>query len=269
MLRNYKHPFLKIVYAAITFTCLVRNSTASDPVAISPDGKYLLIGLNHGKFEVRDTESGDAKHLLFHQGAPAYNPSEPATAVNWTPRFAFSKDSSVFCSSCGYAPVLLWEAKTGTIIRELKGSAVGYDLSFSPDGSRVVGTGVDGIAGPRRLSLWDTRTGEKLKDLIAETGFGSAKKIGQRFKTAKFSPSGSTLLIEYTEGEKLWVRVWNAETAEETIAFETPANAYQLSRLSPDGQRLMIRRELEVIENSLWNTASGKIIQQWNQIVSP
>lgn len=263
-LRAFQYLFITMTVALLSLT-----SAASDPIVISPDGAYLVFGSNDGKIEIRDARNGDLLHRLRHQGTPSFDPTQVRSSVNWTPHFAFSDDSQVFASSCGYAPVLLFETETGKIIRELDGVSVGYNLTFSPDGSRLLGTGIDGLAGPRRLSLWDSHSGQKLKDLTAETGFGTSQSIHQNFRTARFSAAGSMLLIEYLEGETLCLRVWDARTGKETILFKTSANESLHSSLSPDGERLTIRRQSNRIEISLWNTASGEIIQEWKQDGTP
>jgi WD40 repeat protein len=80
-----------------------------------------------------------------------------------------------------------------------------YDLAFSPDGSRLVGSGT-GLQSP--LQLWDVETGRDLAALPGEPG---------RYVHIGFSPDGNTLFAASREGTVL---LWRAPSWKEIEAAE-------------------------------------------------
>lgn len=255
----------------IFVTCLTASlvipAVASEQIAFSPDGKRMAMGWGDGRIELRDGATGEVQSSFLHEGVPD---SEEVlmSAVGWTPQFAFSPDGKILASACGYAPVILWDAETGKKIRALPGRSVGYDLTFSSDGSRIIGIGIDSKIGPLRLTLWDTKAGRKLRELTVE------KKLGKewnshRIESARFAQSGPMLLIDTYEGERHFIRVWNAQTGEETMKIESDAG-YPPSRvLSPDGKILVTRSYSRTSgqpeKHTVWDTVTGKAKKTWER----
>lgn len=236
---------------------------ASDQMAYSPDGKVVAMGWGDGRIELRDGLTGDVRAAFRPEGTPTSGLVR--SAVKWTPRFAFSPDGKVLASSCGYAPVTLWEASTGKKIRSLTDPSVGYDLTFSGDGSRLFGVGVDAITGPHRLTLWDVKSGKTVRSMTIE----EMEKDGNRnrFGQVCFSKSGAILVVETYEDGNLFLRVWDAQTGEETMKISSNAG-YPLSwALSPDGKVLITRDHSRSsgwpTEHAMYDTATGNKVKRW------
>jgi hypothetical protein len=108
-------------------------------LAFSPDGERLASTGERAR--VWDTATGKA--VVEVKNGP--------TGVH---RLAFSPDASVLAGA-SYRKVILWEARTGKVVREITTDA--NDLAFSPGGRALVTAGEDGT-----LLVWDL-TGRLVK----------------------------------------------------------------------------------------------------------
>ena len=246
------------------FLTVSSKAIAGDQIAHSSQANRIAIGRSNGQIELRDGTTGDLKVSMRHEGVPEFDEDAPRSSGNWTPHCVFSSDGKVLATSSGYAPVILWEAKTGKKIRQLAGSSVGYDLTFSDDGSRMIGIGIDGLAGPRRLTLWDTESGEIIRELTIDIQ-RNVKAYEGRFFNVKFAETGFMLLIESVEKNKNYLRIWNTESGSETIKQITDTRILQRSILSKDGKRLIIQDNTRVPAYTLWDTTSGELIKLWKE----
>ena len=96
------------------------------------------------------------------------------------------------------ATILLWDVMTGTRIGQpLHGPSDMTDVAFSPDGSLLAGTDIDG-----GVLLWDARDQPK----IEEISLGGV--TGQPW-SLEFSPDGRSLVIATDDGT---VVVWDVQT---------------------------------------------------------
>jgi WD40 repeat protein len=206
-------------------------------VAFSPDGRILLVGHLNGSVSVCNTRTLSVQHTLAAHDLP----------VN---TLAFSPDSALFASG-NYEPrkygdvsdthVRLWDARTYTLVWELKGHVKGVRrVVFSPDGTLLASSGDDGL-----VILWDVQTGRmvrqlpKLASAVRSIGFASgilmsagssvyfsAAPDGTPMRevpiprkglltSAALSSDGTFLLTTFTSGELLghhWVEIRDATT---------------------------------------------------------
>ena len=245
----------------------------SGGMVFSPDGKWMAVGWHDGRIEIRDGRTGEVRHAIRHEGVPEFKEDSERAAVSWTPDFAISPDGKKLASSSGYAPVVIWNPETGEKIVSLDGSSVGYDLSFSPDGSRIVGTGVDGKAGPRRLTLWDADTGETLNSMTIDFW---DKEGRNGFRVVRFARTSSSLLVETFEEDRHYLRIWDGKAGRETMKVSADlldretGNRYPGDwALSPDGSRLTIRQSTVTGgwpgKHTLYDTDTGKIVKAWQK----
>ena len=141
------------------------SSIALTPVgglAYSPEGLTLASGSGN-LINLWDVNTGDLKATLK---------GERISDVRYSP------DGGTLASTNGFA-INLWDVNTGNLKTALKSICPLYRVAYSPDGSLLAGTGLDGA-----VKLWDTATGKREVTLY-----------GHQFMTRglAYSPDSSTL----------------------------------------------------------------------------
>ena len=119
-----------------------------DPIAFSPDGKYLASGSYEKNINIWSVTTGE--HLISLRGHTNYSRS-----------IAFSPDGTFLASGGNDRTVIIWSVATGKMLHLLKGHT-DYVLSvaFSPDGKVLASGGLDGS-----IRFWNTVTGQLLVTL--------------------------------------------------------------------------------------------------------
>jgi len=250
----------RLIWSSVVIVVLIGllplSVSASDSIVFSPDGKLVAIGQRNGSIELRETETGN----LLTTVTQLEEPPLPESAVRWRPELVFSPDGSILASASGYSPVTLWDVKRREKIKTLPIESVGYSLTFSSDGSLLAGIGVDGKAGPHRVTLWNTKSGKAIKSLTVELRWGS-EYAQNRIRRAHFPESGGVLAIETIEDGILFVRLWDTKTGKETVKIQAEAWS-----LSPDGKYVVTRTSVDKTglnyRHTMWGATSGKIIKE-------
>jgi WD40 repeat protein len=196
------------------------TSPVVGPVAYSPDGKLLAIGISN-IVNLSDGSSLETQRQLSgHTGTVG--------ALAWSP------DSAILASGAiEDTTVRLWNPSSGQLIRTLEGQT-GWtrSLAFSPDGKLLASGSTDMAA-----YLWDVATGRAVQTLKGHTDF-----LGG----VAFSPDGTLLASASRDGS---VRMWDVATGKphEGFAFTAPMNAaagepYWTTGVafSPDGKTLAV-----------------------------
>jgi WD40 repeat protein len=134
-------------------------------------------------------------------------------------RIQFSPDSSIVAGVFG-ATATLWSVRSSDTVAVLQGSGGRItDLTFSPDGKRVVTTSVDGTA-----TIWDTVTGSKLLTLRGHEA---------NVWAASYSPDGSLIATASDDGT---ARLWDAATGQDRGTLLGPGGRLWDAAFSADGQ---------------------------------
>jgi serine/threonine protein kinase len=116
------------------------------------------------------------------------------TAPVWS--VSFSTDGSRIVTGSLDKTARVWDARTGTLLLELKGHAdMVSSARFSPDGTRIVTGSSDKTA-----KVWDARTGTPLLEL---------KGHRDAVMAVSFSPDGTRIV---TGSNDKTARVWDART---------------------------------------------------------
>ena len=151
-------------------------SRRTDPV-FSPDGKWLATIGPSGKAQVWNVEAPDAPAIISTQNADT---------------MAFSPDSTTL-AMVEEGIIYFWKFRIeteGAPIR-IDGNLGGFRnaLAFSPDGTILVGSGMEGWSNP--IKLWDVETGRNLGILSGHT---------EPVETLVFSHDGKTLASGSDDG---------------------------------------------------------------------
>src|SRR5262249_23688611 len=148
--------------------------------AFSPDGTRIVTGgwISEGQAEVKMWDARTGKELFALKGLPNIFPTIVQPGAN----VAFNPDGTQLVTASSDKTARGWDARTGALLRELKGHTTGVSsAAFSPDGTRLVTggdalprnigpAGITGIQGPGETKVWDARTWTPLFELRGHTG---------------------------------------------------------------------------------------------------
>jgi WD40 repeat protein/anti-sigma factor RsiW len=284
--------------------------------ALSPDGKTVLTGAEDGKALLWDVATGQP------QGEALAHP-KPVLAV------AFSQDGAYFMTGCedharrwqtstrrpdgpllqgsfsaaGLRPdgrailtggpddtARLWDAASGTLVRQLAHQGTITAAVFTPDGGSALLAGMDWTA-----RLWDLGTGRpvggaplrhaevveaaavspggennpraigkllatasrdttvRLWQMAPGLQLGQSLPAGADIFTAAYSPDGKTLVAADLDGE---VHFWDAATGQARPPLRRRQSVFVLA-FSPDGRRLLVADHADGVVRQ-WDPATGQ-----------
>jgi len=164
-----------------------RGELATGPCgSLSPDSRWLAIGLGSGIVHVRDPLTGTLRRTLKH--------GEQVTS-----RLVFSDDGRFLAASSRDASATVWETSSWRETVRLRLPHWANSLGFSPDGRRLA----IGSRAQEAVKLWDTATWRELLTLEAPGG---------NLWQLAFTADGSRLLGRNEAGDLL---VWSAPSWEE------------------------------------------------------
>jgi hypothetical protein len=137
-----------------TLTRTDRNAAARTVhcLALSPDGKQLVVGLGDGTIRLWETAGG--KELRKLQGSQG-----PVFCI------AFSRDGKLLASGGADQAIRLWDPNGGKVIRQLAGQDQVHAAVFSPDGKTLATGGGDGM-----VRIWNPATGMERRAFEAHKG---------------------------------------------------------------------------------------------------
>ncbi len=206
-----------------------RREMLPNPLAFSPDGKYLAVGsgMLGGTLQVFDLTSGKEVHTLRVPNG------------HWVFRLMFFPGGTHLAGQ-GDEQVLIWDLKTGKRIRTYQSSRESMNaLALSPDGRKLATANEE--AG---ISLWDDSSEEETATI----------KGGERsILTIVFSPDGKTLLtgcVDHT------LRLFDMMTNKESKHLEGHDSPVVAVAFSPDGKLAASGDTNGRIR--IWDLAKGK-----------
>lgn len=225
--------------AAITATRQLSMSVFG-PVAYSPDGRLLAVGISEA-VSLHDATTLDDRGTWFdHTGK--------ITSLAW------SADSTLLASGASDDnDIRIWDAATGRVLRRLSGHT-GWirSLAFAPSGTLLASGSTD-----QTVRIWDAATGQLVATLSGHTGF-----IGG----VTFSPDSATLASASRDGS---VRLWDVASGRESSGFSFRTAIDPATNLrywatgvafSPDGKTLAVGSTEGVVY--LIDAATGQLIHQ-------
>lgn len=159
-----------------------------DSQASDPTGRHIAgISYPDGRLDIAERDTGKTRWTL----------TERVTRARFSPDG--HRLAAISGTKAGWfgERVTIWDAYRGeplTTLLDHSGDI--FDVIFSPDGSRIVTCGRDGL-----IRFWDAETYEEVAKLRGHTNYVYA---------ADFSPDGLTLISGSGDGT---IRVWNSKPA--------------------------------------------------------
>src|SRR5262249_4535153 len=250
-------------------------SDGHSTVAFSPDGQWMAVGGDNGRFGAGVVELWSTK---------TWSEVRPLPFVGSNPHaLAFSPDSRWLVAGHDDAMVRVWEVATGAL-RDLPGHRKAVrDVAFSPDGRLIASASQDST-----IRIWDAESYElratlrherpvfslafhpRARLLASSTGddFDSsrgdltlwnvdsarvvrkASALAAMVRKVCFSPDGRRLA---TAGWDRVVRIWDATTLHELLPLTGHTQKLRWLTFSPDGNQLVSAGDDYCIR--IWNAA--------------
>ncbi|RUS92892.1 hypothetical protein DSM106972_097870 [Dulcicalothrix desertica PCC 7102] len=151
---------------------------------------------------------------------------------------AISPDGETFASGDDDKDIVLWDIKTRTLIRTLKGhSSFISSLAFSPDGQTLASGSWDNT-----IKLWNLK-------IYTLTGQSAVRSIA-------FSPDGQTLA---SASDDKSIKLWNLKTKELIRTITGHSNIVYSIAFSPDGQTIASGSFDKTVK--LWDLNTGQLVR--------
>jgi WD40 repeat protein len=225
----------------------------------SPDGQWLAVSYGDGGVTVLNLATGqEGFRRQTHVGrvvSMSYTPDGGRLVlVDHHPVQGRKEHSG---QTVG---VEVWELGSGRLCFTLTQQT---GVAVSPDGGRVAA-----LSSEKALQVWDVRAGKVVLSAAEEPG---------GYGEMAFSPSGERLAVTGRNG----MRVWDTVAGREVLAVENPAYGFgnmrlenqlvhasirlfgpvlprSITRFSPDGKRLVAVMGNAMLEDKVWDAATGR-----------
>jgi len=215
-----------------------------------------------GSLRMRGQQCGGARRLVFlawlfatlvasvlFLSLPAQAEEQPVLVpqvghISPVTSVAFSPDGKTIASGSEDNTIILWDAATGEVRRQLKGHTnMVTSVAFSPDGKTIASGSYDDT-----IILWDAATGEMKRQL---------KGHSSGVTSIAFSPDGKTIASGNGDGT---IILWDAATGE--IRRQLKGHTWDVSSVafSPDGETIASGSCDGTI--ILWDAATGEMKRQ-------
>ena len=149
---------------------------------------------------------------------------------------AISPDNTRVLTVGPYIDMILWDLKTGRLLRRFPGENA-WEASFSPDGKYIVTSYLSD-----NVKLWDAQNFQLLR-------------VYPHYGTARFSPNGKYLLtLPGYESHDNLIKVWDVKTGTEVRAFEFQSAAM----FSPDSRSIVIAGGSQGVR--IWDIETGALV---------
>lgn len=213
---------------------LAETAAAINSLAVSPDGRTVVLATDQHDLHVLDADSGEQVRLL--KGHDAY-----VTAV------AFLRDGKTVLSGGQDRTLRLWDVTDGKLLHTFQGHADQVSaVAVSPDGKTIASGSWDGT-----VRLWEGKVGGKEVHCLPGHGVD--------VQGVAFSADGASLASVGLDGT---LRLWDVASGKERFHVEAYKAGVVAVAFSIEGKMLATRCESGVVR--LWDPANGKPIRTLN-----
>jgi WD40 repeat protein len=231
------------------------SKVAAAGLALSPDVRWLAVAPSGKAIRLVDLNAG--RELLD---------TSPRPGNTYTFGYAFSPDSKYLVTPSKEDHLLVWEARTGKLVRRGTEDARSvYWMAFSPDGKQVLTLSYDRKwASTLRLDEWSFATCKRLRQLelgitpgrVALSPDGKLLICGENNDSRyRMQPTGDLVLIDRATGKQ--VRHLDDGQASAAQALARSADGSKLATISSQGA---IR---------VWDAATGRLLRTMQAAGSP
>jgi len=268
-------------------------------VDFSPDGKLVVSADQDGRALIWELKTGKVARTLHGERGPInsvdFSPDGRYLVTGGGPEVPQTSNDDPRQS----AELVLWDAATGSRIREFRGHEEAVlAVAISPDGRYLLSGSQDGAAilweiesgsevrrykgyagyvahvtidsrrfellvqnnDGKQIALWDANSGQRLQDLKSQDG---------RFNCVDISPDGSHIATGTREGK---VTIWDATTGKSLLNFQAHPHLVADLRFSPDGRVLAtaggkywtVASEMVPCQIFLWDTQTGRRLKAFS-----
>lgn len=200
------------------FLRLVGHKHIVNSVAFSPDGKRIVSSALYDTVIVWNAKTGK-QELRIKERTYKVNSVAFSSDGNWIVSGTGEEDADdIFKLSYDYS-VLIWNAKTGELYKELRGhSYITHSAVFSPNGKIVASASSD-----RTVRVWDVETSRGLKVLKGHV---------DNVRSVIISPDGTKIVSRSDDNT---IRVWDVETGQELLIINLSQRNHSID-ISHDGK---------------------------------
>src|SRR5688572_26090066 len=123
--------------------------------------------------------------IFVYERAPARQIAPPFELVVQTGHssdvnsIAYSPDGSFIVSGSNDSSIILWDAHSGLLLRQLMGhKGPVTDVVVSRDGSAIVSSSHDGT-----VKLWDTKSGAEIRTFVGHKDRSEERRVGKECRS--------------------------------------------------------------------------------------
>ena len=231
------------IWSAATGAEAQRYADSGLAIAVSPDGRYALMGSSEVKATAQILDIATWKPVA---GLLSSKDAVVSVDVSADGRLGAT------ASNDGYARI--WDMASGKLLRELHADPVQvHGVRFSPDASFVVTTGQY-----HTVRLWQVSTGQEMLHMEDSVKTATGEVQNQVVQAVAVSPDGR--LIATSDDYAFTVRIWDAKTGAELHRMVAGNNETHRLSFSRDGSILLGACYDGTAR--LWDAATGRLIEE-------
>ena len=230
----------EVAYGPGTVRILEGNKDISAWIAISPDDKTLIAGVDDGSVILWELTTGQ---VLWEQQV------QTQTGERWVQDVAFSPDGGVVAATYDDR-IMFWEAATGQLIRQIDSVVNRQKITFNSTGNQFATTGSEEHS---RLVIWDFASGEVLREF----------ERGSYIEDLVFTADGSTILIASKAGLLTLVDAQTGQVIREFQNYlESDSGWLRYVNLSPDGTKVIAASYANFLP--VWDFETGELLENYS-----